>query len=1722
MATPYANAPSNRNDVSISGYKIIELLHTSERSLIYRVRSQQDDSPAIAKIPNKPFPSFQETAQFKREYAIAARCNHTGIVRPHSLRQEDGRWTMIAEDIGGSSLDKLLGERRAHGDASWRAPAASQQRPLPLADFFEIALQLCAALEAVHGHGVIHKDINPSNLVWNGRQRRLQLIDFGIACELAQENQRPGYPGSLEGTLRYMAPEQTGRMNRSVDYRADYYAVGATFYELLTGQPPFDAPDPMTLLHCHIARTPDWTLPLLANLPGPLLAILQRLLAKNAEQRYQSAQGLRNDLEMCMALEREPAGAHARPLGLSDHSGKLLIPQNLYGRENDIAALLAAFERSASGTAGMVLVVGDPGSGKSALIHEVHKPIAARQASFVSGKCDQYRRDTPYASLIVAFQELIRQLLREPEASLQQWAASLRASLGAGLAVMVDLIPELAPIVGATESLPALPPLESQNRLNRVFQQFVQVLSSAAHPLVLVLDDLQWADAPTLKMIELFMREPDGRHLLLIGAYRDNEVDDAHPLTALLGRLADAGVRCDTLAVRPLEQHHAGQLIADALHLSSADCAPLTRLCQQKTGGNPFFLNQFLLAIHEAGQLRYDFADHGWRWDMPALEAAAYTGNVVELMLVKVRRLPPATQRLLQLAASIGNRVRLETLALASGDSAFHTQQKLWPALVAGLMQPLDQYYKYLDEAQAATPVAYRFLHDRVQQAAYALASEGEQCETHLRIGRLLYRHAISHATEQALEEQLFSIVEQLNAGRPLMGDAEERLLLARLNLRAGLKARRASASQAALKHMRTGIALLPHDAWQRHAALCMDLQLGAAESAYLCGDFDAAEEIYAVVQSHCTTPLQKVRCISVQSYQYQLQGRLHDAIAILRSGLALLGFVIPADEAALLAKIDLLFAEDEQLCAGRDLADILHAGDMQDPVALSAIQLMQNLWMASYYAGQLSLSRTMVLSMARLSLQYGNSDFAPVAYAGYAYAIFTACAEDKERGYRFGEMALALARSHSNLPTRSLTCLLFAALTVHWNRPLRSSDALYGDALQWALDGGDFVQVGVVVAVRSTERMILGHYLPDLVQSTERDLALMRANGQADLSDCTIAGAVQPAKCLMGLTHSPGSYDDDSFSEAAYLGKYGASRLYVSYFMQGKIRNAFLFDSSDAEALASQADVVLQTMRGQAKVPETRFYAALIHLRALQRKPARQDASALLAHVDAALDDFGAWAAQGPVDFAARHLLLQAEQARYRQDLTLAMKRYQQAIDAARQAGYVNLQALGNELCGQFWLAQGQRSIASMFLHDALSHYRQWGADGKVAQLHAQHTALLGERHAHRGGGRGPPQAPASTRPHTHNRSGLNASLELAAIVKASQALSDEIGLRKVLQRMLAIVRENSGAQLARLLLLEDGIWRVEGEISDEGSAVLQSRELDLDATADPQFPLSILRYVARTTAEVIEDNIALSHPFAADVYVQARQLRSVMCLPIKQAGGLGGMLYLENNLADASFTAERADFLRMLAGQAMISISHARLHDSLEQRVAERTMQLEEANRKLAALSITDGLTGVANRRYFDEVLASECSRAQRTGRPLALILLDVDYFKKYNDFYGHQGGDDCLRRIAEALQGSVRRKGDLVARYGGEEFTIILPDTGASVASGIADNIRRSIDMLAIPHAHSPLQQLTISVGVTATAAGDLASARNLIRTADDALYRAKHEGRNRVVMLGFPDN
>ncbi|MHC5822039.1 MAG: ATP-binding protein, partial [Nostoc sp.] len=860
--------------VTIPGYKVKEQLYNGSRTVVYRGYRETDSLPVVIKLLKNPYPNFSELVQFRNQYTIARNLNSPLIIQTYSLEPYQNGYALVMEDFGGISLkDWGTGETLRN-----------------ITGFLQIAIALCNTLDILYRDRVIHKDIKPANILINPETKQVKLIDFSIASLLPRETQEIQNANCLEGTLAYLSPEQTGRMNRGIDYRSDFYSLGVTFYELLTGQLPFIFDDPMELVHCHLAKTPIAVHQINSQIPLVLSEIISKLMAKNAEDRYQSALGIKHDLEICLSQFQATVNIEYFTLGERDISDRFLIREKLYGREQEVKLLLNAFERVSLGNTEMMLVAGFSGIGKTVVVNEVHKPIVRQRGYFIKGKYDQFQRNIPFSVFVQAFRNLIGQLLSESDAQLQAWKSNILSAVGQNAQVIIEVIPELVRIIGEQPPASELSGTAAQNRFNLLFQKFTQVFMQAEHPLVMFLDDLQWADSASLQLLQLLMQ--DTEYLLILGAYRDNEVSPAHAFILSVDEIIKTGAVVNTMTLQSLSLVDLNQLVADTLNCELSLAQPLTELAYQKTKGNPFFATQFLKALHEDGQITFDWETRCWQCDIAEVKALAITDDVVEFMALQLQKLPFPTQNILKLAACIGAQFDLHTLAIVSEESPEDAATALWKALQEGLIIPNTEIYKFFIQSDnaslsdaAANPI-YRFLHDRVQQAAYSLIPDQQKQAVHLKIGQLLQKNF----SEIEREEKLFDIVGHLNRGQALINQQQEREALAKLNLKAGGKARSSTAYAAARIYLKTGIDLLEVDCWLLQYDLTLNLYVAASEASYLNGDFQGMRQMSALVLQNAQTILDKVKIYEIQIIALTGQGQMLEAIAVGREALAQLG----------------------------------------------------------------------------------------------------------------------------------------------------------------------------------------------------------------------------------------------------------------------------------------------------------------------------------------------------------------------------------------------------------------------------------------------------------------------------------------------------------------------------------------------------------------------------------------------------------------------------------------------------------------------------------------------------------------------------------------------------------------------------------------------------------------------------------------------------------------
>ncbi|HEY0135470.1 MAG TPA: AAA family ATPase [Nannocystis sp.] len=1276
-----------------------------------------------------------------------------------------------------------------------------------------------------------------------------------------------------------------------------------------------------------------------------------RLLAKAPDDRYQRAHGLAEDLSIC--LQRLDGDGHiaAFELGQRDLAEALRIPQQLYGREREVQALMDAFTRVQTGRPELLLLAGGAGVGKSMLVHEVHKAIARNGGRFVTGKFDLLNRDAPFSALARAFDDLVRQLLTEPSTNLAQWRSMLQMALGANGQLMVDLVPALERLIGPQAPLQTLRPTEARNRFELVFQNFVRVFCTATTPLVLFLDDLQWADPATLSLLHLLLADPAGGHLLVVGAYRDTEVEAAHPLRAMIQQLGHQRVATTELTLGPLDRASVRELLAASLMRARADESldVLTGLVFDKTHGNPFFLTQLLVVLHKSGLLRLDTESGAWTWDAAAIASAPIADNVVEFMSAQLRLLDPRTQWLLSVGACIGHEFDLSTLAAVADVSLGQIVAELWPALRAGLVLPLDSSYRLLiahDEHSGAElheladlTVLCRFQHDRVQQAALSLSDEQSRQDVHLRIGRRLEARAGGELRGDAL----FAVVRHLNAAAPKITDPAQRLALAQLNLEAARAAKKATATAAATGFLEVAIALLPADSWDTLYDLTFALHRERAECDYLSGRADLAEAQFDDLLLRARSNLVKAELHSLRMVLLTSQGRFGESLAVGRTGLALFGDTLPEGPEAIMATFGATLAAIEAELQQRPVDTLADAPALTDPVQRAVLRLLNEAF-GSAFLVDARLGSVVTLKQVLLSLRYGHSELSAFGYASHGYILAGPLGRPFD-AQRFGQLALQVIE---RFPSAEVVSRVHFMVGFYFGltQPLRTTITHFTLALQLGLDAGELVfssQAAVFVAMT---QLRLGDDLAVVRESIARAEGVLQRTHDV-LATAMLMPQQQIVETLRHRTWWGGALETDTDEERAWLAGVDASGMVVVRCLHqiSKLIVLTLFEEyARARDVIAAVEPILFNAVGAPYTADFPYYAALT-LAALYPSLPEDERAAGLAAIERHRDAIAVLAAHCPENEQHRLLLVEAELARVGGQELTAMDAYERAIDAAHRSGFYHHEALANELCAKFHIASGRTRVAHVYLSQARFLYDRWGAVAKVVDVESRHPYLV--MHSEVGTGSSSTTGRAFVTSSLSNA--LNQGLDLASVLKASQAFAAEIELQPLLEKIIQIMVENAGARRGVLLLTQEGQLNIVAESSAEtGPYTLAQPEPLKDSR---MLPSSIVYYVAHASDSVILDDAARTGPFTSDSYVAERSTRSVLCTPLVYQTQLIGVLYLENDLTPSVFPEGRLKAIKLIASQAAIAIENANLYANMERLVHKRTDELSRVNESLTA---------------------------------------------------------------------------------------------------------------------------------------------------------------------------
>lgn len=1573
---------------NLPGYQIVEQIHESHKSRVYKGYRDQDHQPVILKLLKQDYPTPKDLSRYQQEFEILHNLNIDSVVKAHALESYQNTLVIVLEDFGGISLSDYL-----------------QTQHFTLEQFLPLAIKITEAIGEIHAAQVIHKDINPSNIVWNQTTNQIKIIDFGISSRITEPNNgSKSIPTTLEGTMIYMSPEQTGRMNRTVDYRTDFYSLGITFYEMLTGQLPFpitDLNDHIELVHCHIAKQPLPPHKVNPDIPKIVSDIILKLLEKTPEARYQSAWGLREDLARCLH-ELERYGAIAEfPLGTQDISEQFNLPDKLYGRESEIKTLIHAFERVVQGEKSLVILSGETGIGKSSLVKEIYQPITQKQGYLLTGKFSSDQPDPANSAIASreylqgipqAFAGLIRQLLTESETQLNHWQTKLREALGEQLQIIMEIIPELNLMLNQLENSPTKPnqltksadpepeirSSLSEAEMNQIWLNLVRVFCGQEHPLVIFLDEIHWADPGILKLLEEIMLAPDINHLLLILAYREYETTETHemPLEGFheyLEILRQAQIKIEYLRLHPLTYEQITNLMAETLRQNDEAVKSLAGIVFWKTGGIPYLVRQFLKTLYQKKLLTFQYPQKGknlqkphWTWDMEQVKALEIPNPNSELPVYQLKKLPESTQQLLHLAACLGASFDLHTLSRIYEKNTQETFEILWPGIQEGFILPQSELETIELESHETVLLfeEFKFCSHRFQKAAgEMITNEQVQKELNLKIGNFLKAEKLINS-----EKELLRIVDNLNKAKDLIVEPSAQLELAELNLKAAKISQEQNNYDLARAYLTNAKFFLDSErAWENHYDLAIALYKMLAQVELATAQFEQAEDYLYLLIEKLNSPISKAE-IAYQIIQHYWQvSKYKQALVLGKKALKWLGIDIPSTEEDICQQVQVEIDRLNKYLS-RSNQSIDHLISHEAPINLAKqilIKLLTALSLAAKHISQNLFDLLIVLSVS-LSAQYGHLPESAYAYAAYSVILATRSEDDKS-SRDFGELGFTLSKKLQDPIYQSLTYNLYANEIIIWFKPISFANSINTQGYEIARQAGNLGLARDFLMNQCINYFYQGKFLAHLMADLNHCLDLP-SDSSRWTTESILASEIAIAN-LTGQTTDRFTFATKKYSEHEYLNSENSHQdlagvcLYKLYKMQ----ILYLYeDYQQALKLAQEIEHLINYLRGSIAQFEYIFYYSMI-LFSLYKKVPDQQKIHFLTKLNYHQRKLNRWEQKCPENFRAKLLLFKAEMARINGNIVEAMNSYDYAIQLVQGHEYIQIRALADELAAKFWLEQKKEAFAKLYLEKARACYQIWGAKRKVEELESKYAPFLPMNPEEKAkvidqikpsSTLSSPLVSSLARTTTYMSSNREvAILDLATVMKASQAISQEIVLDKLLEKLMKILMENAGAQKGTLILNNQGKLLIEAEGSlvtdpvQESSIpelviqVLQSISIEESEADSPRLPRSIVNYVARTKENVVihdatqlnKDFLAesdeatqldLYRQFSNDPYLQKNQPKSILCAPLMIKGELYGIIYMENNLTPGAFTPARLEMLNLLSSQAAISIENSRYY--------------------------------------------------------------------------------------------------------------------------------------------------------------------------------------------------
>ena len=1667
-------------------YSKIKCIHTSKNSTVYSAFDELNGTTVALKTASQNMVDVSGYAKIQNEYRSLSKIHSEFVPKAVDYAKIGDDYFVVLEYCDGIALSDYMKNHR-----------------ISIKEFLYLAQQVAQALLDIHSAGIIHNDISPANMIYSSAARKISIIDFGLSTEFSYEKSLSIEPNVSKNALCYISPEKTGRMNHTVDFRSDFYSLGITFFEMLCGRPPFESESPTQLVYMHLAKLPPVIKEINPAVPEMLSRITNKLMAKKPEERYSKAEGILFDLNQCLELLTADNQIAEFELGARDYSDRLEIPQKLYGRVSEIFDLMEAYREILKGGKSLVTIAGHSGIGKTSLVGELHKPIASSNGIFINGKFEQYNRNVPYHAISQAIGQFVDFILSENDKNIEAWKKRIAPVLQQDGRLLVDRIPRLALVAGELQNLTELSPIEERTRFKTLLQDLLAVIASPGQPLVIFIDDLHLADLGSLEIIEEIMSSDKISGLLIVACYRDNEVDDNHPLVLSMNKLIARRANIHKILLPGLALGSAAQMLMDTLQCNAAAAAELSTVIYSKTGGNPFYIKQFLKLCWFRAYIFLDKAANRWNWNIESIKACPAEENVVDFLIKNIDQIPSETKRLLSLAACIGQTFRVDILSAVSGSEIEPILQNLKQAVLLEVVYPIK------NTNAAALETEFHFSHDRFQQAFYTILPEVQKNNIHYALA--MHYEKLGYAADDNAEKLFIMAAHYFKVFGGLAVQTEKRRV-SEILLRTAHVLSLNSAFDTAIDYLEQIIGCLVELRAEDDFAFLVYAEYHSA----LCSlaKYAEADAVYALLEKKVEEPIRLTDNCCLQAVSLSNRGRYKDAFML---GLALLdklGVHFPTGDLqkTIFSELDLFYLEINK--AG--FAGIEGLPKAENELEFAIGRILNRICTAGLFYNPLYLFWALITSAKRV-LDKGYTPDGLSLY-GSLTLLLIPFRNDYKLSYNLVSSAMNLAEKNGYRMFRMYH--LFSLINCHWNEDLKNSIPYARESCRGNISVGDFEFA--CFTYFTTQQVVLEtcENLQELIAESDSALAFAEKHGNLHAYGSFICFR-QLCKALIYKNLSDGSFSDDHFSESTHLEKITANPMALCFFYTLRALSAVIFlDFDQAFELTQKAAPMLPSITGFYLTALHNFLNSLSICKKIESGKCTEPEKAALW---AKLSKNQAWlkerAADSAVNFQHLYHLIEAEKYMLENEAPESLSEYQkmlslyeEAMAGAAKSNRTYHYALACELAGIQLLKSGSLRTATVYLKEAYSAYFSWGAAAKAAQMAEKYHDLehlrfnsLKFKEERVFTGMPPGVFPA-----------FSSAVDFAAIIKASQAISGETKLVSILEKLISVLLENSGAQDIYYLTQKEHQYLVQAEGHSEAAevSILQSQP------ATPAvFPMKILNYVERTGESIIIDHAAASEMFGNDEHILSHHCKSVMCMPVMNKGALNGVLYLENNLLEGVFDRQRIEALKIIAVQLAISLENAYLFDHLQQLVDAKTSELREeitirknAEERLNQMANYDFLTNLPNRRMFQTYLDHSLKLAGMTNTHLAVLFVDLDGFKQINDKYGHDKGDAVLIETAGRLIKTVR-SGDTVSRMGGDEFVIILENIKTTaeiekVCSRIIEFVKRPIDL----DGFVEKAVVTASIGISLMSFDGI-TAEDLISNADKAMYSAKNSGKNR---------